>query len=77
MRTERALILRKCENTFNHTFTLSSFDLDFHDYFLQCIPLDNNILKRQEGIRHFVLLEEIFQLTYDSSLAVYTFDYKR
>lgn len=71
MRTERALIIRKFGNQFNITFTLSSFDLDFHNHFLQCIPLDNNILKRQEGIRHFVLLEEIFQLTYDVNLSVY------
>lgn len=71
MRVERATIIRKFDNTFNLTFTLSSFDLDFYNYFLQCIPLDNNILKRREGIRHFVLLEEIFQLTYDGNLSVY------
>lgn len=71
MKVERAIIIRKFDNTFNLTSTLSSFDLDFHNYFLQCIPLDNDILKRQKGIRRLVLLEEIFQLTYDSRLSVF------
>jgi hypothetical protein len=77
MRTERAIIIRQFENRFNYTFTLSSFDLDFHNYFLQFIPLDNNILKRREGFRQLVLLEEILRLTYDSSLSVYPLDHKR
>ena len=71
MRIERAIVVRKYRRMFNMDFTLSSVDLDFQNYFLQCFPLENNILKHRNDIRNFVLVEEIYKLNYSSALTMW------